>query len=195
LGIDRKERVDISLNGVHVAHVVPNSSKPQRIKLPKKYLKAGVENEVVFDQIENPPKAVPWAIAKAKLVIRPLPMCSGEECVREAKKAYDLADEFLSKKDLAVENRFKAWRSLHIALLYLEAVEPEPDLSRLVKSTLRDLDTDLEKQCEQVMSPGKPANLEELGDYPWAPCGQRLLDRSKQLPPERDGGVARDAGG
>ncbi|HEY3450828.1 MAG TPA: FHA domain-containing protein [Myxococcales bacterium] len=165
-GVDRKEQVDISLNSVHIAYVAPSLgdyTKIQRFKLPKKYLKKGEVNEVVFDHADNPPNAVPWAISKVKLIIRPLPQCVDDECVREAKKYYDLSTEFLEKKDIAAENRFKAWTALHQCLLFLENIENnKPDLFTLAQSTLRDTDKDLDKKCNQILMTAKRA--EELKD-------------------------------
>ncbi len=166
IGVDRKEQVELSLNGVHVAYVEPtlgDYTKLQRFKLPKKYLKKGETNELVFDHSDNPPNAVPWAIAKARLVIRPLPQCVGDECVREAKKYYDLATEFLSRKDIAAENRFKAWTSLHQCLLFLENIENDkPDLFTLANQTLRELNKDLQNICNKIMMTAK--RWEELKD-------------------------------
>lgn len=165
-GVDRKEQVDISLNGVHVAYVAASMgdyTKIQRYKLPKKLLRKGDVNEIVFDHADNPPNSVPWAIGKAKLNIRPLPQCSGDECVREAKKAYDLSLEFLEKKDIAAENRFRAWTALHQSLLFLENIENnKPDLYTLASGTLRELDKDLTGICNKILMTAKRA--EELKD-------------------------------
>ena len=165
-GVDRKEQVDISLNGVHIAYVAPSLgdyTKLQRFKLPKKYLKPGIENEITFDHADNPPNSVPWAIGKVKLIIRPLPRCEADECVREAKKQYDLSTEFLEKKGIAAENLFRAWTALHQCLLFLENIENnKPDLYTLATSTLRDTDKELQAKCNQILMTAKRA--EELKD-------------------------------
>ncbi|MGC4116460.1 MAG: hypothetical protein QM765_18165 [Myxococcales bacterium] len=165
-GVDRKEQVDISLNGVHVAYITPTMgdyTKVQRYKLPKKLLRKGDVNEIVFDHSDNPPNAVPWALTKVRLNIRPLPACTGDECVREAKTAYDLAVEFLEKKGIAAENTFLAWKSLHTCMLFLENLENnKPDLYTLAQSTLRDTDKELDQRCSKILMTAK--RWEELKD-------------------------------
>jgi hypothetical protein len=164
-GVERKEEVEITLNGVHLSYVTPSMgdyTKAQRLKLPKKYLHAGVPNEIVLDNTENPPNSTTWAIAKIKLIIRPLPGCTPDECIREAKKQYDFADGWLQKKDIAAENRFLAWQALHKCLLFLEQVEPKPDLYALAGQTLRDVEKDLDSLCSRIMMTAKRA--EELRD-------------------------------
>ncbi len=168
-GIERKEELEISLNGVHVAYAnagMGDYTKAQRFKLPKKYLKAGIPNEIVFDNTLNPPQAEPWAISKVKLIIKPLPVGTPQELLREAKKLYDLADQRLQQKDIAAQNRFEAWSALHRSLLYMEAVDPKPDLFSLAQQTLRDVDRDLENICNKIMLTAKRS--EELNDFPKA---------------------------
>jgi hypothetical protein len=185
-GVDRKDQVDVSLNGVHlafVAHASADISLPQRIRLPGKYLKSGIENEVVFDETDNPPKAVPWAIAKARLIVRPLPKCSGEECVREAQRLYD------GGQLLGDEVWIKGWAVLHRALLFLDSVEPKPELNGKIESELKRLDRVCgrvlmtAKRYEELKEP-KKALWEYKNGLAWFPegedehpCRQALRDR------------------
>lgn len=164
-GIERDDEVEISLNGVHVGYVthgIGDYTKAQRVKLPKRHLKAGGLNEVVFDNAYNPPQSAPWAISKVRLVVKVIPQCAPDECLVEAKKLYDLADTRLAQKDIAAANRYDAWSALHRGLLFLEAVEPKPDLYNLAQAALRDVDRDLENLCNKIMLSAKRA--EELHD-------------------------------
>jgi hypothetical protein len=196
LGVADKAEVELTLNGVHVGFAnagMGEYTKAQRIKLPKKYLKPGIPNEIVFDNVKNPPGANVWAIAKAKLIIKPLPVCSKDECSREAKKLYDLADLKYSQKGIAAANLFEAWMALHKSLLFLENVDPKPDLYTLAQGTLRDIDRELDLKCSKIFLGAKKE--EELGNEKKAlneyknglmyfpsgedehACRQKLLDR------------------
>jgi pSer/pThr/pTyr-binding forkhead associated (FHA) protein len=184
LGIDAKDEVDISLNGVHVGFAnvsVGETPKIQRLRLPKKYLKTGIPNEIVFDNTLNPPKKISWAIAKPKLVIKPLPRCEREECLREAKKLYEAAEQKISQKQLAARNLFESWLMLHKALLFLETVDPKPELYGLAQSTLREVDKELDSICNKCMLAARRAEelsgakkaLNELKDcLQWFPVGE-----------------------
>ena len=166
-GIERQDEVDITLNGVLIGKVAPglgDYSKEQRIKMPRKHLKSGIPNEIVFDNSFNPPGNEPWAISKVKLKMVPLPGCNPEgECEREAKKRYDLAIVLWEQRKIAARNTYDAWEHLHKALLFLEAVEPKPGLYNLVQTSLRDAERELDDNCAKIMLNAK--KFEELGQW------------------------------
>lgn len=166
LGIERKDEVELSLNGVHIGYANPgigDFTKAQRIRLPKKHLKRGIKNEVVFDNTANPPAEHSWAIRKVRLDIKPLPQCAPDECRSEARKLLELADLRVAQKGIAARNLFDAWTFLHGAQMFIEAIDPRPeDLYGLAQSTLRDVDRELEDKCNKTMLAAK--KFEELGD-------------------------------
>ncbi|MGC4118627.1 MAG: hypothetical protein QM765_29530 [Myxococcales bacterium] len=170
---------------MHVGYVAPslgNYTKVQRFKLPRKLLRKGEVNEIVFDHADNPANQVAWAIGKVRLNIRPLPACSGDECVREAKKAYDLAMELLEKKGIAAENTFLAWKALHTCLLFLENLENnKPSLYTLAQSTLRDTDREARPALRQ-----DPDDGQALGGAQGPEEGAlRVQERPRLVPRER----------
>ncbi len=168
LGIDRKDEVDISLNGQHLANVNPglgDYTKAQRIRLPKKYLRAGITNEVTFENTVNTgtggsgsPAGAPnetWAISKIQIIMKPVPGCANSgECQREAKHIYDLADQRISMKDVAASNRYEAWQLLQKSMLFLENVEPKPELYNLALQAIRDVERELDMDCAKTMLAG-----------------------------------------
>ncbi len=154
-GIDRREQVEITLNGAHVGYVEPGEgdyAKSQRFKLPKEHLRRGETNELVFDHADNPPGDKPWAVSKVRLLVRRPAMCPGDACVREAKKACELVNEHLAAGE---GGHFRAWAELHRCLLLLESVEPKPELYSLANATLRDLDRSLDARCRKTLAAGK----------------------------------------
>ncbi|MGI5865292.1 MAG: FHA domain-containing protein [Myxococcales bacterium] len=166
-GVERQDEVDITLNGVLIGKVAPglgDYSKEQRIKLPRKHLKSGIPNEIVFDNSFNPPGNEPWAISKVRLKMVPLPGCNPEgECEREAKKHYDLAIVLWEQRKIAARNAFDAWEHLHKSLLFLEAVEPKPGLYNIVQTKLRDAERELDGNCAKILLNAK--KFEELGQW------------------------------
>ena len=166
-GIERQDEVDISLNGVSMGSVTPglgDYAKEQRIKLPRKHLKTGIPNEIIFDNTFNPPGAEPWAISKVNLKMVPLPGCRPDgECEREAKKHYDLADVLWAQRQIDAGNTYNCWQNLNKALLFLEAVEPKPSLYNLVQSSLRDAERELDSLCSKTFLESK--KFEELGQW------------------------------
>ncbi len=164
-GIERKEEVAVTLNTVQVGTVnqsLGDEQREQRIKLPKKYLKPGEKNHIVFDNSLNPPGNEPWAISGVRLIIKPLPVAPPGELLREARSLYDLAEKRLGMKDVHAANRYEAWSFLNKALLYLEGVDPKPELFDLVQQSLRELDRELDTTCNKIFLTAKRA--EELGD-------------------------------
>ncbi|MBI5546585.1 MAG: hypothetical protein HY901_22105 [Deltaproteobacteria bacterium] len=166
-GVERKEQIEITLNGVHLGYLEPSAGdypKTQRVKLPRKYLKAGIANKLVFDAVDNPPNSVPWAIVEPRLLRKVLPTCAVGECTREAKALYDRADRHLAQRNLAAENRVLAWSELQRALVFLEVEDPESqsDLYVLIQATLRDVDRELDAKCTSIMLAAK--RIEEMQD-------------------------------
>ncbi|MFN7131826.1 MAG: FHA domain-containing protein [Myxococcales bacterium] len=159
-GIERKDEVDITLNTVHIGTVnqsLGDEQREQRIKLPKKYLKPGEKNHIVFDNSLNPPGSEPWAISNVRLIIKPIPVAPPGELLREARSLYDLAEKRLGMKEIAPGNRYDAWAALHKALLHLEGVEPKPDLYDLALQSLRELDRELDTICNKILLTSKRA--------------------------------------
>lgn len=165
-GIERKEEVVVTLNTVQIDTVnqsLGDEQREQRIQLPKKYLRPGEKNHIVFDNTLNPPGNEPWAISNVRLTITPLPMGTPSELLREARTFYDLAEKRLGMKDVHAANRYEAWSALGKALLYLEGVEPKPELFELVRQSLREVDRELDTTCNRLFLTAKRA--EELGDF------------------------------
>jgi hypothetical protein len=164
-GIERKDEVDITLNGVHVGFANPSAGKfpkEQRLKLPRKYLKPGIPNEIVFDNVDNPPGAKHWAIARPRLVVKELPDESKDELLRVAKELYEGSELALHAREPAPENNALAWTRLHKALLLLEMIEPKPDLYDRAQTRLREFDLRLDDVCSKFFLEAK--KFEELGN-------------------------------
>ncbi|MBI5545152.1 MAG: hypothetical protein HY901_14780, partial [Deltaproteobacteria bacterium] len=158
LGIEKREEVELVLNGVRIGSVTPGMgdyTKEQRVKLPKKYLKSGIPNELIFGHTVNQRDAKPqeyWAISKVALLVRPLPSCEPAECLKEARRLYESAERLWA--NVCCGNcKWEAWLVLNKALLHLEKAEPEldPDLADRIQQFLRDADRTIDSSCSKTL--------------------------------------------
>ncbi len=154
-GIERTDQVEVSLNGVPLGAVTPTGELPrlQQVRLPRRYLEE--DNEVAFDALDNPPRSDAWAVGRVHLVYRTPPACAPAECLREAKAAYDRALALLKVKDIAAGNLHDARQQLGQGLLFLENVEPRPELYGLLSGTRREVERELDERCSRILLTGK----------------------------------------
>lgn len=164
-GVERSDEVEITVNGVSIGFAqggMGDYTKEQRFRLPKKHLRPGVKNDIVFDNTLNPPGNEGWAIFKARLEIKALPVGTREELLQKATEKYRLALQRWEDRNVASENRFQCWVALRESMLFMEGIEPKPELYGLVQQTLREVDKDLEYTCNKILLAGKRA--EEMND-------------------------------
>jgi hypothetical protein len=167
--VQRADEVELALNGVRIGHVNPSKDdrrpRSQQVKLPREHLKPGVENELVFRRTAGAPPLGRWAVARPRLVIRPLPACAKDECLTEAKKLFDLAEQTLTQQP-SLTSRAKASQQLQMALLYLEVLDPKPALYGLVqaklKETDREYDEPLRPERRIESPPTRPGDAERV---------------------------------
>ncbi|MBI5545151.1 MAG: hypothetical protein HY901_14775 [Deltaproteobacteria bacterium] len=159
-GVEKKGEVEVALNGSPIGSVKPEFDehrREQQLKLPSRLLRPGMPNRVVFDNTFNsrtgPPE--PWAIFRVGLVMKLLPACEPAECLRQAKRLYDLAVSRWHTCSPSAEGIDQALLALSTAELYLETVEPKPAWSPDVKRLIRELERHLERRCQQAMQAGR----------------------------------------
>jgi hypothetical protein len=164
-GVEKAEEVEVRLNGLHLTWVTPglgSYTKEQSLKLPGRLLQPGSMNEIEFENILEPTASEPWAISKLRLVTKFIPICQTQgECLRESEKLFLLAEDRMRSPEIAARNNYDAWISLGKAILFLEGIEPKPELYRLARQLLREADRRLEMKCNQVLLTAK--KFEQLG--------------------------------
>ena len=151
-----KDEVTIALNGAEQGFVPPDTMDTQNRGLeavfPPNQVKAGEDNQIVFDNTRNPPADDPWRIWNVWLEILPIPELSAEDTLREVRTNVEKAQKFYELRDVGPDNLFKAWKTYREAWLLLESM---PDDKRegydAVRRSMRDLQPELDKKCSVML--------------------------------------------
>ncbi len=155
--IKREDLVEIRLNDYPVGYAQQSLGDWQpgvELQLPRKYLRPNEQNTIVFDNTQNPPNEEMWEIGEVRVRVDPLPKCEAVECIANAKQLYDVGKRDYDNKTIAAENLFNAWVSFRKARLYLEPVDPKPDLYDIVMQLLKDSSQELEVTCSRMRFTG-----------------------------------------
>lgn len=155
--VQREDLVEIRLNDYPIGYAQQSLGDWQpgiELQLPRKYLRPNEVNTIVFDNTQNPPGEEMWEIGEVRVKVDPLPKCEPVECIAEAKKLYDVGKRDYDNKSIAAENLFNAWVSFRKARLYLEPVDPKPDLYDIVMQLLKDSSKELEVTCSRMRFTG-----------------------------------------
>lgn len=149
------EEVSISLNGVEQGWVpVDTAASAEReieLILSLKLLKRGERNQLVFDNVRNPPGQDTWRVSNLYVEVIPVPELPVEELLSLARKQATAGERFYKQKDVGSENLFKAWKSFRSAWLTLEAMDEKPDLYNDVRFSLEQAGVELDQQCRKLM--------------------------------------------
>ena len=125
------------------------------VQLPKKYLRPNELNQIgSFDNIKNPPGEEQWELGEVKLLVDQLPVCEPVDCIAEAKKLYDLGRRDYENRAVGASNLFNSWLNFKRARLYLEPVDPKPDLYDMVMQMIKDSSAELSQICSKMRFTG-----------------------------------------
>jgi hypothetical protein len=141
--------VELLLNGSHVSNVALaeiGQAGRHRIGLPREQVRPGANELIVRGE-----KGSQWAVSKVRLNVK---HPEGYWIPREPQRLYETALKLWDRRELAPENRFRAWTNLHRALLFLESVDPKPHLD-VALAMLHDLDRELDEICSKALEAGK----------------------------------------
>lgn len=149
------QEVSISLNGVEQgwvpADTVTAAEREIELILALKLLKRSERNQIVFDNVRNPPGQESWRISNVYVEVIPVPELPTEELLSLARKQATAGQRFYDQKDVGSENLFKAWKSFRSAWITLEALEDKPDLYNDVRFSLEQTGVELDQQCRKLM--------------------------------------------
>ncbi|WP_233262206.1 FHA domain-containing protein [Vitiosangium sp. GDMCC 1.1324] len=150
-----KEEVSLTVNAVNVGWVPPdttNSSEReiQQILSPS-VLKRNELNQIVFDNVRNPPGEDSWRVWNLRLEVIPVPDLRPEELLEAARGYVARARNFYERRDVGSENLSLAWENYRSAWITLEALDDKPDLYQDVRFMLGQVAADLDLKCGQLM--------------------------------------------
>jgi hypothetical protein len=151
-----KDEVTIELNGQQLGNVPPDTvevaQRQLEIVLPAQQLKINDPNEVVFDNINNPPGEDTWRIWNVWVEVIPIPQMSAEEAGRRAKEFIEKGARLYDLKDVGAMNLFRSWKQYRDAWLMLEATPDRPaELLEIARTRMREIRPELDRKCSGML--------------------------------------------
>ncbi|HEX8823663.1 MAG TPA: FHA domain-containing protein [Archangium sp.] len=150
-----KDEVSLSVNAVPVGYVPADTlnaseREVQQIVSPS-VLKRNERNQVVFDNVRNPPGQDGWRVWNLRLEIIPVPDLPPEQLMETARNYVARGRVFYEQRDVGAENLFRAWDNFRSAWITLEALDDKPELYQDVRFMLNQVAADLDHKCGQLM--------------------------------------------
>lgn len=150
-----ENEVSVTVNAVDQGFVPADvSSAPEREieqVLSPQALKRNQKNQVVFDNVKNPPGREPWRIAGLWIEVVPIPEISPEQTVASAQEYAANASKFYDQREVGSENLFRAWKGYRDAWITLESLETKPELYQTVRFQMNSLKHQLDQLCSKLM--------------------------------------------
>lgn len=151
-----KEEVSIELNGAQLATVPPDTmevaTRQLEIVLPSNQLRVGDANELVFDNVNNPPGDDAWKVWNVWVEVIPIPQMSAEEAGNRAKQDLERASRQYEMRDVGAMNLFRSWKQYRDAWLLLEATpDRPPELLEIARTRMREIRPELDRKCSAML--------------------------------------------
>jgi pSer/pThr/pTyr-binding forkhead associated (FHA) protein len=151
-----KDEVSIDLNGTEVGRVpadlLDTETRELDVVLPSAAVNVGEPNELVFDNVNNPPNEDPWRVWNIWVELIPIPEMNGEEAARRAQEDMDKAAKYYELRNVGAENLFRSWKTYRDAWLLLEATPERPEkLHQTARSRMREIRVELDRQCATML--------------------------------------------
>ncbi len=151
-----KDEVSIELNGTQLGSVpadtVDVDNRQLEVVLPAGQLKVNEPNEVVFDNVTNPPANDPWRLWNLWVEVIPVPQLSADEAGRRAKEDLERAAKLYELRGVGAMNLFRSWKQYRDAWLLLEATPGRPDdLLQHARSRMKEIRPELDKKCALML--------------------------------------------
>jgi hypothetical protein len=149
------QEVSVSVNGMEQGWVAPDaggaSGREQELVLPPGVLKRNARNQLLFDNVKNPPGRDTWRIEGVRLEIIPVPELPPAQLLASARESVEKARGYAQQRAVGSENLFRAWKHYRAAWVTLEALDERPELYRDVRFALGQVSADLDRECARLM--------------------------------------------
>lgn len=150
------DEVTVELNGVQLGSVPPDGLDADQRELdatlPATVLKAGELNQLVFDNVQNPPGSETWRIWNLWVEIIPVPEMSTEDATQAAREQMDRAQKFYENRNIGAENLFRSWKNYREAWLLLESTPNRPEeLLSLARTRMQEIRPELDSRCAAML--------------------------------------------
>ena len=151
-----KEEVSIELNGQQLGSIPPDTvdvaQRQLELVLPANQLKLNDPNELVFDNVNNPPGEDTWRVWNVWVEVIPIPEMTAEEAGRRAKEFLEKAARMYDTRAVGAMNLFRSWKQYRDAWLLLEATpDRPPELLEIARSRMREIRPELDRKCSGML--------------------------------------------
>ncbi len=151
-----KDEVSIELNGTSVGSVPPDTvdvdKRQLEVVLPATVLKPNEPNELVFDNVNNPPGEDTWAMWNLWVEVIPIPQMTAEDASRRAKEDLERASRMYDQRAIGAMNLFRSWKQYRDAWLLLEATPDRPaELLTMARTRMREIRPELDRKCSAML--------------------------------------------
>jgi pSer/pThr/pTyr-binding forkhead associated (FHA) protein len=151
-----KDEVVIEINGTQLHAVPPDTvevaQRQLEVVLPSAQLKLNDPNEIVFENVNNPPGEDTWRIWNVWVEVIPIPQMSAEEAGQRAKEDLERAARMYDLRAVGAMNLFRSWKQYRDAWLLLEATpDRPPELLEIAKSRMREIRPELDRKCSGML--------------------------------------------
>ncbi len=179
-GIDSKGEVVILLNGTKIADVPLAIKRWQDglvLPLQRKLIIKG-KNQLVFDNVKNPPGSEKWAVRKLSVQFLPQEPCDEIE----SNRFLDIADNLYNERKISMGNTFKASQYYRKALSKAEGCRSEQHLLNKTEKRLAEILKKLDILYDgYILAFKKSANLKKFKE-----ATDALRAIKKTFPDEKD---------
>jgi hypothetical protein len=152
-----KDEVSVGLNGNELGFIAPDTmevaSRELELLLPPAVVKPRDVNQLVIDNVKNPPGDETWRVWNLWVEVVPIPDLSVAETLREAQQNKERAEKLLALRDVGPDNLFRAWKTFREAWLQLESISAGRDetLYTYVRIKIKELQPQLDARCNQML--------------------------------------------
>lgn len=150
-----ENEVAVILNGVEQAPVPPDVSGAVEREIEQVLqvasLKRNERNQVIFDNVKNPPGEEPWKITGPWIEVVPIPEISSDETIRSAQEYATKANQYNERRTIGSENLFLAWKNYRYAWIAMESLDEKPELYATVRYNMAALKKELDQLCGRLM--------------------------------------------
>jgi pSer/pThr/pTyr-binding forkhead associated (FHA) protein len=151
-----KDEVTIELNGSPLGSVPADTVDPRsrqlEVVLPSTQLKLNEPNELVFDNVNNPPGDDPWVVWGIWVEIIPVPQLSADEAARRVKEELERAGKLYEMRAIGAMNLFRSWKEYRDAWLLLEATpDRPPELLQIARTRMTEIRPELDRKCSAML--------------------------------------------
>ncbi len=151
----QKDEVAVSINsfdlGFVPADTLDTANRELELVRPAQQVKKNDVNQIIFDNVHNPPKDDPWRIWNIWLELIAIPDTSPEETVNAVKEDLERSQKFFDQRDIGPDNLFKSWKGYRDAWLRMESMPSRPDdLYIVARQQQREIRLLLDKRCSMM---------------------------------------------